>query len=318
MGKTPIEWVAGDDGSAGFTINPFRAKNLETGRLGHFCVKVSPGCKNCYASRLQPRMGLFPFLVENRPKVELVFDEKPLKELMRRKKPTRVFPFDMSDAFMEDYPDEWLDRCFAYFALMPEHKFYVLTKRAERMRSYWRYTPGTRDAATRIIGLMEEIAGDEFAWRFDGIPDFPLYNLRLGVSVEDRKRADERFPIISELGEADWNTFVSMEPLLEEVAIPKRYLDLGARAWIILGGESGSNSRPFNLDWARTAISQCQASGVPCFVKQIGSNSVWPPETISNGIICGYNPISDRKGGDPSEWPEWMRVRQFADRLENA
>jgi protein gp37 len=41
--------------SIGFTVNPIRFRNTETGKVGHYCEKVSPGCKNCYASRMQKR-----------------------------------------------------------------------------------------------------------------------------------------------------------------------------------------------------------------------------------------------------------------------
>jgi protein gp37 len=45
-----IEWTDA-------TWNPLRARNVVTGRTGHFCVHVSEGCRNCYAERLQPRFG---------------------------------------------------------------------------------------------------------------------------------------------------------------------------------------------------------------------------------------------------------------------
>ena len=67
--NTPIEWT---DNS----WTPIRAR--ASGRTGHFCEKISAGCKNCYASRMQPRFGMFPYLAENRAKVELFLDEKML------------------------------------------------------------------------------------------------------------------------------------------------------------------------------------------------------------------------------------------------
>jgi protein gp37 len=38
--------------------------------------------------------------------------------------------------------------------------------------------------------------------------------------------------------------------------------------WIICGCESGPNARPMDLDWARDLRDQCQAAGVPFFLKQ--------------------------------------------------
>ena len=47
---TKIEWT--DE-----SWNPFLARNIKTGRTGHFCVHKSPGCEFCYAERMQPRFG---------------------------------------------------------------------------------------------------------------------------------------------------------------------------------------------------------------------------------------------------------------------
>ena len=87
-------------------------------------------------------------------------------------------------------------------------------------------------------------------------------------------------------------------------------------SWVIIGGESGTDARPCNVEWIRSVVKQCKASEVACFVKQIGANAVITPQ--------GYDPVSghtfrpmpmfgfkDKKGGDLSEWPEDLRVRQF-------
>lgn len=69
--------------------------------------------------------------------------------------------------------------------------------------------------------------------------------------------------------------------------------------WVIIGGESGSNTRPLELDWVRDIIAQCREAGVPVFVKQLGS--AW-----AKGSGAAH-----RKGGDPDEWPVDLRVRMF-------
>ena len=86
---------------------------------------------------------------------------------------------------------------------------------------------------------------------------------------------------------------VSLEPLLGPVDLSAAKLD-----WVIVGGESGPKARPCHVDWIRDILSQCAAT--PTFVKQLGSQPV--------GI---ENKLKDRKGGDPSEWPADLRVRQF-------
>lgn len=55
--RTKIEWTKSADGTPGATWNPIRARNKETGGVGHFCEIISAGCSNCYAQRMQPRFG---------------------------------------------------------------------------------------------------------------------------------------------------------------------------------------------------------------------------------------------------------------------
>lgn len=105
----------------------------------------------------------------------------------------------------------------------------------------------------------------------------------------------------------------------------------------MVGGESGPNARPFDLAWARQTIAQCRIAGVPVFCKQVGSFPVWdgcglvannPPSPTEPVLVRtkvtdsdGYRPVvdvemlrlrlRDRKGGDPAEWPEDLRIREF-------
>lgn len=39
--------------------------------------------------------------------------------------------------------------------------------------------------------------------------------------------------------------------------------------WVIVGGESGANRRPFDTDWARSIRDQCKEFNVPFFMKQV-------------------------------------------------
>jgi protein gp37 len=77
---------------------------------------------------------------------------------------------------------------------------------------------------------------------------------------------------------------------------------VAAISWTIIGGESGPGARVFELDWATSIINQCKVASVAVFMKQLGSKPV---------VDCyGYKTL-DKKGGDPDEWPEELRVREF-------
>jgi protein gp37 len=88
----------------------------------------------------------------------------------------------------------------------------------------------------------------------------------LGVSVEGPRYLD-RLDRLREIGAGV--RFVSFEPLLGPVEP-----DLTGIDWVIVGGESGTDRRPFNVEWARVLRDRCAAAGVAFFYKQ-GSGR-WP------------------------------------------
>ena len=73
--------------------------------------------------------------------------------------------------------------------------------------------------------------------------------------------------------------------------------------WVIVGGESGPNARPFDIDWADALIKQCRAAGVPVFMKQLGSLP------YSDGRPMHSTPRG--KYSEPTEWPERLRFREI-------
>lgn len=84
--------------------------------------------------------------------------------------------------------------------------------------------------------------------------------------------------------------------------------------WAIFGGESGPNARQCAVEWIRDGVRQCRAAGVNAFVKQIGAVPFLEREvgTAKGGFLEQLR-LKDRKGGDMSEWPEDLRVREFPD-----
>jgi len=93
---------------------------------------------------------------------------------------------------------------------------------------------------------------------------WPLDNVWLGVSVEDRKYGLPRIAYLRETPAAV--RFLSVEPLLEDLG----ELDLRGIHWCIVGGESGHGARPMKAEWVRAVREQCAAAGVAFFFKQWG------------------------------------------------
>jgi len=222
-----------------------------------------------------------------------------LEQPLHWRKPRRIFVDSMSDLFHEDVPFAYIDQVFGTMIKAHWHVFMILTKRPER-----------------ALRCMEF-----FGPRMDGGP-VPVPNVWLGVSVEDQATADERIPwLLKTTATGRW---VSYEPALgpidfRVVPIPvhgPRELAIRRLDWLLIGGEHGPRARPCDVRWIRSVVDQCRQAEVPCFVKQLGSRPVEYDGSL--GTISKYNPpdsmvmaLHDPNGGDPSEWPEDLRVRQY-------
>lgn len=125
-------------------------------------------------------------------------------------------------------------------------------------------------------------------------------NVWAGTSVTGRATLG-RVAHLDRVGDDRTTRFLSVEPLWEQVSLAGR---LDGIRWVIVGGESrqGSPAREFRCDWARRLRDECRNAGVAFFVKQLGSN------VTSNGTLLR---LTDGHGGDWSEWPADLRLRQM-------
>lgn len=273
------------------------------------CSVTSPACTNCYAMRgaAGPRLrnhlsrkGLTK-IVNGNPvwTGEVRFNEQWLTQPLHWKRPRTIFVCAAGDLFHPNVPDEWIDRVFAVMALAPQHQFMMLTKRAKRMRDYFRPHDRRRieSLGTKVIELGYDGPLELLRW--------PLPNVALGVTAEDQERADERIPELIATPAA--KRFVSIEPMLGPIDLTldslvcvecpgcadgsqvqpdtnanecRRCNGLGkGDEWgidlVICGGESGPNARPMHPDWPRSLRDQCATAGVPFNFKQWGE---WAPD----------------------------------------
>jgi protein gp37 len=321
MDKTKIEWTRGDDGSPGYTFNPWWG-----------CMRVSPACEHCYAETFSKRIGGSPWAKGNHwgPKgLRTIASAKQWAEPLRWARlakaagtRARVFCGSMCD-YLEDETGDSLDN------------------------------PTLKDARSRLWDLIEQTADDldwllltKRAHALRYVPEEIARRCWMGVTVEDQRRAEERIPHL--LAVPARVRFLSCEPLLGPVQfLPSwvagyDYADcrrvVAPRIdWVIVGGESGSAARPFRIEWARELVEQCRSAGVACFVKQLGADPrvnyyddqarewfdrvgfEWPdpigwsehdgqPQLDAVVSIRGPN---WKKGGDIEQFPPELRVREF-------
>lgn len=239
MGKhTRIEWVSRrlPDGTLvpGHTYNPWWG-----------CVKVAPECKNCYAQGIAhhyhkevwgPQATTPRWVFGQKHWQEpLVWNRQAQQQGHRHS----VFCASMADVYEEhrDVADA-RRKLWSLIEATPWLNWLLLTKRPQN------------------VGKMSPWGT---AW-----PD----NVWIGTSVGIQKRVNTEIPALLDIPAVV--RFVSVEPQLEAIKLTPYLKRLH---WVICGGESGLNARPFDPAWARDLRAQCQEAQVPFFFKQHGGRS---------------------------------------------
>jgi protein gp37 len=183
---------------------------------------------------------------------QLTLHPDTLEEPVGWRKGHNIFVCSMSDLFHKDVPFEYIDRIMEVIRRTPQHRYQILTKRAERMAEYFATHP---------------------------VPA----NVWLGVTVECQA-TKQRIESLRSIKAAPIR-FLSCEPLLEDLG----QLDLQNIDWVIVGGESGPKARPMKEEWALNIKRQTEAHGAAFFFKQWGT---WGSDGIkrnkhANGKVLG-------------------------------
>jgi protein gp37 len=273
------------------------------------CMKVGPGCDNCYAEAMDARYApkgetVAPHWGPGAPRRRTVPSNwaKPLKWDRDAKKAGiryRVFCASLADVFDNEVDEEWRADLFKLIAETPHLDWMLLTKRIGNVR-----------------GMLPDDWGH-------GWP-----NVWIGATIVNQAEADRDIPKL--LRVPAMIRWLSMEPLLEPVDLTRLpgsdaapvgppvpssrfdaltgqrwFLNTGnfrrvpldepgpAIDWVIVGGESGPGARTMDLDWARAIGQQCKASGVAFHFKQMSEAN--HPRVYAN----------------PEHFPHDLQVREF-------
>lgn len=269
------------------------------------CDRISEECDRCYALAFAARlkgMGKPAYQRDGDPRTSgpgfgLTLHPDRLEVPLRWRKPRRVFVDSMSDLFHRDVPARFRDQVMATMAWARPHTFQVLTKRAKAMRRY--LTDPTLErrledaVCSRCIARGGALCGcGNDDCDMGDVAYLPLPNVWLGTSVGQAK-TEFRLEHLRETPAAV--RWVSAEPI---IGPPSDRLDLTGVDWVVVGGESGAGARTLDLDWAREWVAAARTFGAQVFVKQLGA-----------GFAREHG--GPAKGGDPSFWPEELRVREM-------
>lgn len=178
--------------------------------------------------------------------------------------PRMIFVSDMSDALSAAVSFEYLEAEIIDNVTSPKgrrHAWLWLSKRPARM--------------AKFSGWLGEHGR---AW-----PD----NLWAGTSIINKPML-AGIDHLARVGGDTTTRFLSVEPQWEDLDI-----DVSPVDWVIHGGESPKNPRPFRIEWAEDLRARCRESGKPYFLKQLGGSVVHGDRTLE---------LRDRHGGDWSEW----------------
>lgn len=283
-------------------------------------------------------------------KGDVRFLPERLAQPQRWRRPRRIFVNSLSDLFHGRVTNEQRLAILGAMRLAPQHTYQILTKRPEYALEFeaWLVAESERRRMTFVELALTEYAratgrpqSTVELVRDPWIPRAPVNTSRgpgvawwIGVTAEDQRRADERIPLLAQLQILPTLRFVSYEPALGPIdwrqdwaraldgtswggapATDRRTL-LEMVDWLIVGAESGPGARPFDVAWARAAIVAARDADVPCFTKQVGPGVALHTELgrgghVRDGDRNTHVLVSGRKGNNPAEWPEDIRVREF-------
>lgn len=220
------------------------------------CDKISAGCEHCYAERMARRLHAM-----KNPRYQNGFNVTIHRDLFNKpltiKVPHMIFVNSMSDLFHNIIPDDDIIEIFKVMNQAHWHTFQILTKRPER-----------------LVRMNNE---NLLTW---------TPNIWMGVTVENQQSI-ERIDLLRNVN-ADVK-FLSCEPLLEDLG----HINLNNIDWVIVGGESGPDSRVMEEGWVQNILTECENQDVPFFFKQWGGKNKKKSGRLLNNRV--YNEYPRKK-----------------------
>lgn len=195
----------------------------------HGCRKCSEGCENCYMyflDRMRDQDGSHIYRTKNGFDYPLQRDRHGAYKV-RSGEMLRVC---MTSDFFLPEADEWRPEAWAMMEERPDVKFFLLTKRPQRVR--------------------ECLPKD---WG-EGLP-----NVFFNVTCENQRRADERIPLLFELPFRHKGIMVA--PMIGPLDIAD-YLKEGQIEQVLCGGENYDGCRPCRYEWVKSLSDQCRSCDV--------------------------------------------------------
>ena len=190
----------------------------------HGCVKCSEGCENCYMyflDALRDKNGADVYRTGAGFRYPLSKDRSGSYKV----KSGETLRVCMTSDFFLDQADPWRPEAWEIIKARPDVKFFLLTKRPERVRD-----------------CLPPDWGD--GWE----------NVMLNVTCENQRRADERIPLLLSLPFR--HKGIMCAPFIGPVSI-KEYLPSGQIEQVLCDGENYDGARPCRFEWVQALHDEC-------------------------------------------------------------
>lgn len=204
----------------------------------HGCVKCSEGCQHCYMyflDRMRERNGADIYKTKAGFTYPLQKDRKGRYKIQSGE----LIRVCMSSDFFLEEADAWRDEAWEIIRNRPDVKFFLLTKRPQRVKEHLPKNWGA-------------------GWE----------NVFFNVTCENQKRADERIPILLDLPFK--HKGIMCAPFIGAVSIEK-YLSSGQIEQVICGGENYDSARPCNFNWVKNLRAECVSQNITFFFIETGT-----------------------------------------------
>lgn len=302
------------------------------------CTAVSPACDHCYAEAQTARFKQVGWGAhadrkrtrEGNWRLPLLWNDKAQKSGVRFK----VFCASLADVFdnHKSILPQWRQDLWDLIRATPNLDWLLLTKRPQNFEKYlpddyWGKgysnvwlgvtVENQQEADRRIPILLNTSATKRFlscepllgpvdigAWIPTCYECGASCGLRLAGPPDEEQCTEcgefcgpDTEPVISE---GCPKCGGELEPICPDCGhyMVYQHPDTPNVDWVICGGESGPKARPMHPDWARSLRDQCQAAGVPFFMKQWGE---WAPHI---GAVDGWK-IPDNPEQSRFDHLEW-------------
>lgn len=204
----------------------------------HGCIKCSEGCENCYmyfldSIRDQDGRNIY------KTKTNFKYPLQKNRAGEYKIKSGEMIRVCMTSDFFLEVADEWRAEAWEIMRIRSDVKFFLLTKRPQRVRECLPFNWGS-------------------GWE----------NIFFNVTCENQKRADERIPILFDLPFK--HKGIMTAPLIGPVDIEK-YLKAGQIEQVICGGENYNGSRICRYEWVKSLSEQCRKYDVTFNFIETGS-----------------------------------------------